>query len=86
MFSILSFILSWGGCLLLLLGLKLIGDKKISGFYIALIAEALWIIWGIFAGAWALVVMSIVLSVMYARAIYLWKKDAVVSEVGNGEA
>jgi hypothetical protein len=32
-------LLSWGGCGLLLLGLRLIGDKKVLGFWIASLAE-----------------------------------------------
>lgn len=67
--------LSWVGCALLLYGLKLIGDKKRVGFWVALAGEALWIVWGIIGGAWALVAMSVVISVMYVRAIWAWKKD-----------
>lgn len=68
-------ILSWLGCALLLYGLKLIGDKKRAGFWVALAGEMLWIVWGIIGGAWALVAMSIVISVMYVRAIWAWKKS-----------
>ena len=68
-------VLSWGGCLLLLYGLKLIGDKKLSGFYVALAAELLWIAWGVLDKAWALVAMSVWIVGMYVRAIWLWQKD-----------
>lgn len=74
--SYLPSILSWSGCLLLLLGLKFIGDKKLSGFYIALVAELLWIVWGIITGSFALVAMSIAIILMYIRAIYFWNKTA----------
>lgn len=67
--------LSWVGCVLLLYGLKLIGDKKRSGFWVALVGEALWIAWGIIDHAWALVAMSVVISVMYLRAIWAWGKN-----------
>ena len=67
--------LSWGGCILLLWGLKLIGEKKLSGFYIALVAEAMWIVWGFMTHSYALVVMSSVISAMYLRGIRLWKES-----------
>ncbi len=67
--------LSWGGCLLLLYGLKMIGDKKLAGFYVALIAEAMWIAWGFMTHSSALVIMSLAIMVMYVRAIAAWKKD-----------
>lgn len=72
--NILNFILSWCGCLLLLFGLKLIGDKKKVGFYVALIAEAMWIVWGALTGSYALVVMSVAITLMYMRAILEWGK------------
>lgn len=77
--TILSYIpgfLSWGGCLGILLGLKLIGDKKLSGFYVALVAEAMWIVWGVWTQSYALVVMSAAITAMYIRAIHQWKKTA----------
>jgi hypothetical protein len=67
-------ILSWSGCILLLYGLKLIGEKKIYGFYITFTAEALWVIWGIMNHSWAVVVMSLCIMAMYIRSIYLWRK------------
>lgn len=69
-------LLSWIGCAFLLFGLKLIGDKKLSGFYVALVGEFLWIAWGVIDKAWALVAMSVVISLMYGRAIASWKKAA----------
>ena len=76
-----STLLSWGGCVLLLIGLKLIGDKNIKGFHIALIAESLWIVWGVLTGTWALVVMSLAISAMYARSIYQWQKPVLQQEI-----
>jgi len=66
--------LSWAGCFGLLYGLKLIGDKKLTGFYVALVAELLWIAWGALTGSWALIVMSVWIVGMYVRAILLWSK------------
>jgi len=71
-------LLSWAGCIFLLYGLKLIGDKKRLGFYIALWAEFLWIVWGLITHAHALVAMSVVITLMYVRAIWLWGKDETV--------
>lgn len=72
--NMLNTILSWGGCALLLVGLKLIGDKKKFGFYVALVAEVMWIIWGLLTGSYALVAMSAAITVMYIRAISQWGK------------
>ena len=72
--DLLASFLSWGGCFFLLIGLKLIGEKEISGFYVALVAEIMWITWGLMTASYALVAMSAVITVMYARAIFLWKE------------
>jgi hypothetical protein len=68
-------VLSWSACFLLLVGLELIGRKKISGFFVAFIAEILWIWWAARTGAHAMVVMSGVICVMYLRAIWNWRKS-----------
>lgn len=73
--NFLTTFLSWGGCILLLYGLKLIGDKKMSGFFVATVAELMWIAWGVLDKAWALVVMSVWIVGMYVRAIWLWRKS-----------
>jgi hypothetical protein len=72
--DILNGILSWGGCLLLLLGLKLIGDQKKVGFYVAMVAEVMWIVWGILTHSWALVGISTAIMGMYVRAIVQWNQ------------
>lgn len=79
MMMYLNEILSWGGCALLLLGLKFIGDKKLYGFYVATGAELLWIVWGLRTHAFALVAMSLAITLMYVRAIWQWKKAPPVA-------
>lgn len=69
-------VLEWSACLLLLIGLKLITDKKLVGFYLALAAEVIWIVWGFRTESLGLVAMSTVIAVMYVRGIYLWGKEA----------
>jgi hypothetical protein len=64
---------SWLGCVLLLLALELIARKRIEGFFLALAAEGLWIIWGLQTHAYALVAMSGAICVMYIRAIAAWR-------------
>lgn len=64
--------ISWIAGAVLLYGLKLIGEKRLVGLYVALAAEVLWIVWGLATGAGALVAMSLVICVMYVRAIRLW--------------
>jgi hypothetical protein len=73
--ELLTNILSWGGCGLLLLGLRLIGDKKVLGFWIASAAELMWIVWGVMTHSYALVAMSLAILLMYARAIWKWKSE-----------
>ena len=68
-------IISWVACALLLVGLKLIGDKRVLGFWIALAAEFMWIAWGAATGAMALVAMSVCISIMYIRAIRAWRRS-----------
>jgi hypothetical protein len=68
--------LSWGSCVLLLIGLHLIGDKQRIGFFVALLAEFGWIAWGALTGAWALVGMSAAISIMYVRALRKWKAES----------
>lgn len=68
--------LSWSACVLLLWGLKRIGDKRISGFVLASIAEVMWIVWGAVTHSAAIVVMSAVILAMYARAIWAWRESA----------
>lgn len=75
-----NLILSWGGCILLLLGLKWIGDKKKTGFYVAMVAEAMWIAWGLLTHSYALVVMSLAIMAMYVRAVWSWGKDERASK------
>lgn len=68
--------ISWIGCALLLWGLRMIGDKKRLGFFVASAGEVLWIVWGFLTGAHALIAMSLAILYMYIRAIWLWQKDA----------
>jgi nicotinamide riboside transporter PnuC len=67
-------IISWLGCIILLLALELVARKRIEGFFIAIVAEALWIYWGVQTKAYALVAMSVAIVLMYFRAIYAWNK------------
>lgn len=67
--------LSWAAAIVLLYGLKLIGDKRLLGFYVATLAEVMWMTWGVLTHGFAIVVVSSWIIVMYARAIMLWEKE-----------
>lgn len=69
------------GAVLLWYGIRLIGKKQLKGFYFALAGEALWILWGVFDGAWELVAMSLVFSWEYFGAVRNWKKDEKKDEL-----
>lgn len=64
--------LSWTACVLLLIGLKLVGDKKSAGLFVAAASEALWVAWGVMTHSMAIVAMGICLICMYVRAIQKW--------------
>ena len=68
----------------LLYGLKLIGDKNKLGFYVAAAAEVLWIFWGVCTESWALTGLSAVLLAMYVRNVWAWSakvEDQVVADI-----
>lgn len=69
-------IISWVAVVVLLYGLKLIGDKRTSGFYVAIVAEVLWAIWGCMTHSLAVIFVSVYVTVMYVRAIMKWEQMA----------
>lgn len=63
---------SWLACGLLLPGIYLMGKKRAGGFALAILANVLWIAWGVLVHAWAVVAESCFIIAMYARALWMW--------------
>jgi hypothetical protein len=68
-------LLSWGGIVLLLTGMKLIGEKRFSGFIVSIASRILWLIWAYRFHATALVVMNVAMVLAYFRNIFLWQRE-----------
>lgn len=64
-------LLQWPAMVVTLLGAWLVASKREGarawGFWVYLASNALWIAWGAFTGAWALVALQIGLIVMNVR-------------------
>lgn len=59
----------------LLLGLWLMGDKRLSGPLLAFIAEFFVIIVGITHDAWSIVLIGVCLAFVQGRNFLKWKKE-----------
>ena len=44
--------------------------RRQAGFYLFLLSNVMWIIWGWYAHAWALIVLQIALAIMNFRGVY----------------
>ena len=47
--------------------------KRVFGFWMFILSNVLWIIWGVHDGAWALIALQVALMAMNIRGI--WKND-----------
>jgi hypothetical protein len=45
-------------------------NRRQTGFYVFLLSNVLWIIWGWHAGAWALIVLQLALAVINFRGVF----------------
>lgn len=48
------------------------GDKKVSGWIIGLVGQALWLLWIWASATWGLLPANIVLTLVYIRNLYKW--------------
>lgn len=44
--------------------------KRVAGFWFFLTSNVLWIVWGLYASAWALIVLQVCLAVMNFRGLF----------------
>lgn len=69
-------VISWAAGICLLYGIKLIGDKKSTGFFFGIVGEIVWIVWALFTPhSSALIMMSLAFIMMYVRGVVMWRKD-----------
>ena len=68
-------LLSWGGVALLVVGAKLIGDKKVSGFIISILSRLMWMIWAYRLGINPLFIMNIMMIIVYVYNTNRWLKE-----------
>lgn len=70
-------LLEWPAMLVTVAAAWMIGslrpNRRIVGFSLFLLSNLLWVIWGVPAGAWGLIVLQLCLAVMNIRG--LWKNE-----------
>lgn len=71
----LDFIVQFLGTSLLLVGLWLMGDKRLLGPALAFFAELFIVVVGLTHDAWSIVVIGLCLGVVQARNFMKWKKE-----------
>lgn len=62
---------------LLLLGLWLMGDKRLLGPFLCFVAEGFTAAVGIMHHTWSIIVIGVVLFVVQARNFWKWKREGV---------
>lgn len=69
--------LQWPAMAVSLYAAFLIGSqragKRVFGFWMFILSNLLWIVWGVHDGAWALIALQVALMAMNIRGI--WKND-----------
>lgn len=53
----------------------LAGDKKLSAWRVALVNQALWLLWIVLSGTWGFLPLNITLWIIYTRNYIKWSKD-----------
>ncbi len=72
-----DFIVQSLATVLLLVGLWLMGDKRLLGPFLAGVAEVFIVVVGWTHGAWSIVVIGVFLGFVQARNFLKWKKEGV---------
>lgn len=73
-------ITGWIGTILFMVGVYQIGVKKISGFYINIGANFMYIIQAIIMNNQSLHVLSWILLVLNIKGIYEWNKKSIIKK------
>jgi hypothetical protein len=63
----------WPAMLVTVLAAWLVGSNRLGrrnlGFWVFLASNLLWVAWGLYAGAWALIVLQVALAAMNIRGV-----------------
>lgn len=70
-----DFIIQFLAASLLLSGLWIMGNKKLLGVLLVIIAEIFTTIVGIMYGTWSIVVIGVCLTIIQSRNFIKWKKE-----------
>jgi len=78
--------LQWPAMAVSLYAAFLIGSqragRRVFGFWMFILSNLLWIVWGVHDGAWALITLQVALMAMNVRGI--WKNDREHADKGAG--
>jgi len=81
--------LQWPAMAVTLVAAFLVGarhaKKRVVGFWAFIVSNALWIVWGVHDGAWALIALQVGLAAMNVRAIVRNEKGDPVSDQRGAE-
>ena len=66
----------WIGMVLLFVGIYLLGEKKSSGFIVALLACVAWLIFAILLKNLPQILLNVVLALFYMRGYQKWKSES----------
>ena len=70
--------LGWIGNVFFILGVYMLGDKNIKGFYLNTIANMLYVYQSILMNNQALLWLSIGLAILNIKGIYQWRKKSLI--------
>ena len=70
-----DFIIQFLATVLLLAGLWIMGNKKLGGVLLVVIAEIFTTIVGITHGVWSIIIIGICLTIVQGRNFIRWRKD-----------
>lgn len=71
--------MTWILSVVSLLTVYLTGKKKIIGWQVGLIGQALWISWEFYIKAWGLMPMTVIMTILYVKNLKEWKKEKLES-------
>ena len=66
--------IDWSACVLTVVGFKLLGDKKILGWYLSAAGQLLWGLYGITTGQIPIVIINVIFVGIGIRNIIKWKR------------
>mgnify|MGYP001627442562 CR=1 FL=1 len=59
--------------------------RRNAGFWVFLASNVLWVVWGLYAGAWALIVLQVALAAMNIRGVLKTEAAAPEREPSSSE-